>query len=211
MIAHLDRVVASRGYQVQVVLVDDGSSEPQPRERPATHAITAVTILPLRRNLGHQRAIAIGLAYVEGSMTCDAVVVMDGDGEDNPDDVPRLVDACRAGARHAGGVRRADAAGGWSGVSGALPCYRLAHWLLTGVRVRVGNFSVIPRPRLARLVVVSELWNHYAAAVFVSKVPRTSIETTRARRVHGQPRMGTLPRQVSHGVLDSGTGETRGR
>ena len=197
--AHLDRVLAGRHDGVQVVLVDDGSSESAPRERPPTKAIAAVTVLPLRRNLGHQRAIAIGLAYVEATMTCDAVVVMDGDGEDSPDDVPRLVEACRAGhdtqVVFAERTRRVDG----TLFRGLYACYRFGHWLLTGVRVRVGNFSVIPASLLKRLVVVSELWNHYAAAVYIARVPRTSIETTRARRVHGQPHMNFVA-LVAHGL-----------
>ena len=49
--------------------------------------------------------------------------------------------------------------------------YKLVHRVLTGQGVRVGNFSVIPRARLASLVVVSEMWNHYAAAAFASRQP----------------------------------------
>ena len=78
-------------------------------------------------------------------------------------------------------------------------CYRFVHWLLTGVRVRVGNFSAVPAPLLRRLVVVSELWNHYAAAVFAAKLPRASIETVRARRVHGEAKMRFVS-LVAHGL-----------
>ena len=51
----------------------------------------------MRRNVGHQRAIAIRLCWL-GSVESDArVVVMDGDGEDLPGDVPRRLAAlgCR--------------------------------------------------------------------------------------------------------------------
>ena len=51
-----------------------------------------IDVLRLRRNLGHQRAIAVGLAYIEDCLPPDAVVVMDGDGEDDPADVPRLLE-----------------------------------------------------------------------------------------------------------------------
>ena len=45
--------------------------------------------------------------------------------------------------------------------------------------MRVGNFSVIPRDLLSRLVVVSELWNHYAAAVFKSRLPFVTLKGER--------------------------------
>ena len=81
-------------------------------------------------------------------------------------------------------------------------CYRVyqaLHWMLTGIRVRVGNFSIIPRSLLSRLVVVSELWNHYAAAVFKSKLPFGSIKTKRAERLGGHSRMDFVG-LVIHGL-----------
>ena len=63
-------------------------------------------------------------------------------------------------------------------------CYRLycaIHWLLTGVRVRVGNFSIVPWQAVERLVVVSELWNHYAAAVFRARLPYRTVPMDQER------------------------------
>ena len=199
VLAQLDRVLAACHYDTRVVLIDDGSSQPAPRVRPPYRSLMDVSILPLRRNLGHQRAIAIGLAYVEHVAWCDAVVVMDGDGEDDPQDVPRLVEACRAlqdtHVIFAERTRRVDK----MTFRALYACYRWGHWLLTGVRVRVGNFSVVPFSHLRRLVVVSDLWNHYAAAVYVARIPRTSIQTTRQHRVHGQPKMSVVA-LVAHGL-----------
>ena len=47
--------------------------------------------MTLATNVGHQRAIAIALAYLHDRVAPGAVLVMDGDGEDAPEDVPRLV------------------------------------------------------------------------------------------------------------------------
>ena len=67
--------------------------------------------------------------------------------------------------------------------------YRAAHLLLTGERVRFGNFSAVPRACLDRLVAVSELWGHYAAAVIRSRIPYGSVATERAERLAGRPTM----------------------
>ncbi|WP_251274030.1 glycosyltransferase, partial [Enterobacter hormaechei] len=49
-------------------------------------------VIRLRRNVGHQRAIAIGLGYVaEHFDGNDIVVVMDSDGEDTPESITELV------------------------------------------------------------------------------------------------------------------------
>jgi hypothetical protein len=77
--------------------------------------------------------------------------------------------------------------------------YRLAHRLLTGIPVRVGNFSAIPLSHLDALVVVPELWNHYAAAVFKARLPRHTVPTARATRIAGEPRMN-MAALIGHGL-----------
>jgi hypothetical protein len=77
--------------------------------------------------------------------------------------------------------------------------YRYAHLWLTGISVQVGNFSVVPRALLDRLVVVSDLWNHYAAAVFHSRLPYEMLPTPRARRLAGKSSMN-LVSLVGHGL-----------
>ena len=74
-------------------MIDDGSTQPcRPDEIPQAFAtIQRLDVLVLRRNLGHQRAIAVGLAFIDAQLECTAVVVMDGDGEDAPEDIPKLL------------------------------------------------------------------------------------------------------------------------
>ena len=48
-------------------------------------------ILHLQRNIGHQKAIAVGLAYIKENLACDKVLVMDSDGEDKPEDAAALL------------------------------------------------------------------------------------------------------------------------
>ncbi len=197
----LDSCVASLDWQLRIVVVDDGSDQadlPDTLSAPRG-SIVSVDILALRRNLGHQRAIAIGLAWVEANMPCTAVVVMDGDGEDAPSDLPRLMakfeETGRSKVVFAARQRRSE--GMMFQIFYRL--YRFAHRILTGIPVRVGNFSLVPWSLLRRLVVVSDLWNHYAAAVFRARLPMTTIPTQRARRLMGHPTMNVTA-LVMHGL-----------
>jgi len=200
VLAALDEIFATRDERPSVLLVDDGSIEPW---SPVTHLsvphLGSVSVLHLRRNIGHQRAICVGLSYLADQASDDSVLVMDGDGEDDPRDVARLVDASRAaGARSvvfAERTRRSET------LTFRLfyALYRWVHRLLTGHRVRVGNFSIVPRPVLRALVAVPELWSHYAAAVFVSRQPYTMIPTQRARRLSGRSSMNMVS-LVTHGL-----------
>jgi hypothetical protein len=58
---------------------------------------------------------------------------------------------------------------------------------------------VIPAVRLASLVVVSEMWNHYAAAVFKSRQPVALVPTQRGQRLDGKSKMN-FTNLVIHGL-----------
>ena len=201
LLPRLDSELARHQIHARLLLIDDGSFEPAPDTLTdgSLEAITEIRILTLRRNLGHQRALAVGLAFVHETLSCDTVVVMDADGEDNPADVPRLLAELNAkGGRTIVFAQRIRRSEGFV-FTALYKLYRLAHRALTGISVQVGNFSVVPRVLLDRLVVVSDLWNHYAAAVFQSRLPYTMVPTARARRLSGRSSMN-LVSLVGHGL-----------
>jgi glycosyltransferase involved in cell wall biosynthesis len=201
LIPALDAALPERVMYADILIVDDGSTcAPQPEWIPGRFSrLRSVSILHLRRNLGHQRAIAIGLVQAYEHMPCDAVMVMDADGEDRPADVAPLLDAFAA----EGGSKVIFAARTKRLESAAFrffyQTYRFMHLLLTGTPVRVGNFSVVPASALSRLMVVSELWNHYAAAIFRARIPYTSIPTNRGVRLAGESKMNFVSLLV-HGL-----------
>lgn len=200
--AELSRV---EGIEVEVLLLDDGSPSglhgwPEFTAR----SLASIDVLRLRRNLGHQRAIAVGLCLLAERAVCDAVVVMDADGEDRPADVPGLVAELRRTPETMIFAERRKRLEGAVFQLGYF-AYRFLHRLLTGIPVRVGNFSVIPAPALARLVCMSELWNHYAGTALRSKFPQRRIPLDRGSRVHGRSRMGGLIPLVAHGIAGIAT------
>jgi glycosyltransferase involved in cell wall biosynthesis len=186
-----------------VLVVNDGSATDQSPFRNAVirelSRIADVRILNLRRNLGHQRAIAIGLVWIYENLKPDAVVVMDADGEDRPEDIPRLLKVFSAyeGKKtvFAQRFKRSESIG--FRISYAF--YRALHRLTTGISVRVGNFSVVPFEQLDTLVSVSDLWNHYAAAVFKSRLPFEMVPTSRGDRLEGKSHMNFVS-LVTHGL-----------
>jgi glycosyltransferase involved in cell wall biosynthesis len=206
LLARIDAALAAEQLQADVVLLDDGSTDDGSTieegglvERPEPKAVRSVEVLRLARNLGHQRAISIGLAWASDERPGRTVVIMDGDGEDNPADITKLVWRFRGEGQRkiifAARTRRMET---W----GFQVCYRLyqfVHLLLTGHRVRVGNFSIVPPAAVQQLAVISETWNHYAAAVFNSRIAYELVPTPRDRRIGGRSRMN-FTALVVHGL-----------
>lgn len=190
---------------IEYLLVDDGSSQ----EPPARISVSvdgappaSVQVLRLRRNLGHQRAIAIGLTWVHAQFPCRGVLVMDADGEDTPEGAAKLLDRFeQEGGTKTIFAQRARRTEGMM-FRAFYVMYRILDWLLTGRFIRVGNFSVIPREHVARLVGVSELWSHYSSSVFKARLPSASVPIDRGHRIAGVSKMNFLS-LMTHGLSAS--------
>ena len=201
LLQRIEDALTAAKLTAEVILLDDGSTSEHEGclTLPELDAVESVEVLRLARNLGHQRAISIGLAWAAENRAGRTALIMDGDGEDNPADIPKLME--RFNDQHGGKIvfaartRRMER---WQ----FQVCYRIyqfVHLLLTGHRVRVGNFSVVPPAAVQQLAVISETWNHYAAAVFNSRIPYDMVPTPRDRRLGGRSRMN-FTALVVHGL-----------
>lgn len=202
LIPLLDEALGDIHHPLQIILVDDGSSLSAQQHfnlpQPLKH-VQQINILELACNLGHQRAIAVALAYIEENIGCRSVVIMDGDGEDDPNDVPKLIQQCEQHGNQkiifSKRTQRSESV--WFQIFYAM--YRLLYRFLTGSSIQMGNFSIIPHPILKRLVVVSEIWNHYTAGVLKARLPYLELNTKRNPRLQGQSKMN-FTALVIHGL-----------
>ncbi len=82
------------GLSYELLFVDDGSRDETPGRLDGLRAVDPrVAVLRLSRNFGHQAAVSAGLDHARG----DGVIVMDGDMQDPPEVLPRLVAKWREG------------------------------------------------------------------------------------------------------------------
>jgi glycosyltransferase involved in cell wall biosynthesis len=88
LIGEINGVLRHLGKSYEVVVVDDGSEDQTfavlsklHREQPT------MKVVRLKRNFGQTAALAAGLAYARGEI----VVLMDGDGQNDPADIPALL------------------------------------------------------------------------------------------------------------------------
>lgn len=197
----LDNELSKQHVIADVLVVNDASTIPISNELLIQDykSIQNIHLLELKRNLGHQRAIAVGLAYLEAHMATKAVVVMDGDGEDTPIDVVRLIEKCQEENYTKIIFARRSKRSESISFKTFYALYKFLYRALAGQDINVGNFCIIPFQSLKRLTVVSEIWNHYAAGIMKSKVPFSTIPTARGTRLHGRSKMNFVA-LITHGL-----------
>ena len=201
LLKRINEVFRRDQKEIQVLLVNDASTDDCPDKIIDTmlSSVGRVDLLNLKKNMGHQRAIAIALTHLYNSKPCDAICIMDADGEDRPEDIPELIKAFYQ--KKQGNIIFAKRTKRMEGMTFKIfyRCFQLLHKILTGRSVSVGNFSIIPFKYLSTLTVSSELWNHYAAAVCNLKIPYDSIPAPRDRRITGKSKMNFIS-LVVHGL-----------
>jgi len=201
LVAAVATALADSRVQVDVLAVDDGSLDSfDPGELALTPSGVerSVQVLRLAANLGHQRAIAVGLTEMTGREDLDAVVVIDSDGEDRPEDITRLLDVARSEPGLIVMAQRAKRSESLT-FRVAYQLYKLMFRSLTGRVIDFGNFSLLPMRAVRRLVHMPELWNNLAAAILRCRLPYRAIPTERGHRYAGSSRMN-LPALVIHGL-----------
>jgi len=124
--------MADTGLAYELIFVDDGSTDRTLESlRAAAEGDPRVRIVQLRRNFGQAAALEAGFDLARA----DVVVPLDGDLQNDPRDVPRLLDRLEEGQGY-------DVVSGWrksrqDSLGRKIPS-RIANWLIsriTGVRL----------------------------------------------------------------------------
>jgi glycosyltransferase involved in cell wall biosynthesis len=177
-------------------LVDDGSTQAMPTE--ILTGMIPIEVIRLGANIGHQRAIAVGLVRIAKTKFADAVIVIDADGEDLPADCQLMWQAHVANQSAvivAQRLKRNESAR----FKLFYGLYRFFFRILTGRRLDFGNFSLLPSSALQRLVLMPELWNHYPSTIMKSRLEIVRIPLNRGERFAGRSRMNFIS-LVNHGL-----------
>jgi hypothetical protein len=188
---------ADRGTDLVFVVVDDSAGTDPDVSR--LHDLDDVEVIVAPFNLGHQRAIVYALRLlVDRVADADTVVTMDSDGEDQPSDVPRLLDAIASDHASLALAQRTQR-------SESLPfrimytVYRLAFRLLTGTTVRSGNFAVQRGDSLKATIGHPMFDLCYSSSLLALRRPTATVPCARGTRFAGTSRMNAQS-LMAHGV-----------
>ena len=182
-------LAASFNNRVYVVAVDDGSVRQPVDVGKIEAAGLSGVVIKLKRNVGHQRAIAIGLSYVaERVADSQRVIVMDSDGEDLPESIKELlkpldlddVDVVVAERKSRVETLRFRA---------FYIVYKWLFRLLTGRKISFGNFMALKPAAVKRLAAMQELSIHVAGCLLISKLRMVTCLLDRGPRYAGQSKM----------------------
>ncbi len=190
-------VVRGLGRRVEVIFVDDGSRDGSGEVlADLATAEPEVSVVRLRRNFGKGAALMAGFRRASG----DAVITLDADLQDDPAEIPRMLEELEAGADLVSGWKR-DRQDPWS--------KRAASKVFNGVTARMTGLDLHDlncgfkayRGELVRSLAISgELYRYIPAMAAYEGFRVTEIPVRHRPRTHGRSKFG-LERYV-RGFLD---------
>ena len=88
LIGEIEVALSALGKSYEVVVVDDGSRDGTFLKLRQMHqCLPQLKVIGLKRNFGQTAALAAGLAHAQG----EVVILMDGDAQNDPADIPALL------------------------------------------------------------------------------------------------------------------------
>ncbi len=183
----LKTVLDSSGKEYEIIFVDDGSQDNTLsflQEIQSGH--NRVIVLSFRRNFGQTAAFAAGFDYASG----DVIVTMDGDLQNDPDDIPKILDS----------IKENDVVSGWRKkrkdpfFSRRFPSL-IANWLIskvTGVKLHDYGCSLkaYRREVIKNLKLYGEMHRFIPAVANLYGVKIAEVETIHHARLRGKSKYG---------------------
>ena len=94
LLNEIKSAVEPLGKRYEIIMVDDGSKDRTFEILARLHRQEPrLRVVKLKRNFGQTAAMAAGLTYADGNI----IVTMDGDGQNDPDDIPALLEELEKG------------------------------------------------------------------------------------------------------------------
>ena len=182
------KVVATLNCSSEVICVDDGSVDGSAKLlKQLASENPDLSVLLLRRNYGQTAAMAAGFDYARGKV----IITLDGDLQNDPADIPKLIDKLNEGYDLVSGWRehRQDAQ-----LTRLLPS-KIANWIIgrvTGVSIRDYGCSLKAyRAELVRdMNLYGELHRFLPALAFIEGARITEIPVNHHARQFGQSKYG---------------------
>lgn len=189
-------LAAQFGERIYVVAVDDGSVHEPVDSSWLGEAGAQGCVLTLGQNVGHQKAIAIGICYAAENFPDMPVLTIDSDGEDMPETIHNLINVLddKTDVVVAKRMKRVETAK----FKIFYAIYKMVFKLLTGRTIDFGNFAFYSPLAIARLSKMAQLWIHIAGTVLSSRIRIKYVPLDRGPRYAGKSKMNFVA-LVLHG------------
>ena len=174
-------------FQFKLIIVNDGSTSSKPQIN-FTKNIRSIKILNMKTNKGHMTCIAYGINYVKQNENFDNLILMDGDGEDRPEEIPLLINKNLEFQNKSVVAKRVKRSEGML-FKILYVLHKLITLVFTGKKINFGNFSLLTKKDLFLISEKQNLWKSYSGTFKKHIQEYQEINSVRGSRYFGPSKM----------------------
>tara|TARA_B100001248_G_scaffold262152_1_gene256383 strand:+ start:2923 stop:3789 length:867 start_codon:yes stop_codon:yes gene_type:complete len=172
---------------VDCFIVNDASTIKQPKmEKP--DLINLIKIFNMKKNQGHARCNAFGIKYIFEQEEFDNLIVMDGDGEDRPQEIKDLINQSIKDPNKSIVAKRIKRSEGLF-FQLLYKFHKLLTLFFTGQNINFGNFTCLTKADVGVLSTRGSLWNSFSGTLKKNIKYFNEINSIRGSRYYGPSKM----------------------
>jgi len=188
LLENIDLQVAEWDAEVSILIINDASTENQTKTELSFKKIKSVRVINMKQNRGHARCNAAGLKYLIEKENFDYVILMDGDGEDRPEELTKLFNKSKENSSKTVTLNRIKRSEGLF-FKLLYECHKILTYIFTGKLIKFGNYSCLPKEHAARLLKEACVWSSFSGSVTKVISDRVSVPSIRGQRYFGPSQM----------------------
>jgi len=188
LLREIDFETKNWNAEVLIIIVNDASLEKRSGLDESYKKIKLIKIINMKQNKGHARCNAAGLKYISENENFDHVILMDGDGEDRPEELNLLFNKTKESSAKAITANRIKRSEG--------PLFQLLYqihkiltYIFTGKLIKFGNYSCLTKDAVAQLVKEASIWSSFSGSLAKFVDVRDSVHSIRGKRYFGPSQM----------------------
>ena len=178
LMQNINSEISNLNVEFSIIIVNDGSTDIVPKIDIDLNYIKSLKILNLKKNMSHQRSIAIGLRHIYENENFDYVIPMDGDGEDRPEEIKEFTEKIKKNPNNVIVGERVKRSEGIIFKIG-YAIHKLITYVFTGHNIKFGNFTCIPKSKVNELLNETSTWNSYSGSL--TKITKKMIKVSSIR------------------------------
>jgi len=198
LLSNIDSLKLNALGNIKVLIIDDCSTEIL-KQKIHFKSFDNIEIRKNSRNIGHGKSIANGIQYLIEKDDFDYLIIMDGDGEDRPEEIKELIlksITFPSSTITANRIKRSE---------GLLfksfyVLHKILTLILTGHSIKFGNYMCIPKQDLNLISSNKNLFVSFSGTISKFIKNKQQIPSIRGIRYHGPTKMSFL-KLVKHSLL----------
>ena len=191
LLENIDVQIKGWDVEVSVLIVNDASTEERPKTELDFKNIKSLRVINMKQNKGHARCNAAGLKYISEKENFDYAVLMDGDGEDRPEELTSLFKKSKENPLKTVTADRVNRSEGPI-FKLLYKCHKILTYVFAGKLIKFGNYSCLPNESVAKLSQQACIWSSFSGSVTKIISNRVSVPSIRGQRYFGPSHMNFL-------------------